>query len=803
MSSAACLAMTAAALLLCGASTAQRGGPESEPEAGLVALHQACLDASTDLVVLNVAAHPDDESSRTNAILRRKHGMHVVTLYTTYGDGGQNAIGREIGPELASLRVRETLRAAAMSGVEVLWLGMPDFGFSKTLEETLQVWGEQRLLDAMRDFVRRVDPDIVFTNHSLTQGHGHHRASFWAISKVLEERAAKGEHAPPLYARCTVEKAQLTMDPSELDAARGETYARLAHRAWTQHVTQGPWGPHNPLQVGKDWWRIVVPDGTPAEAAVDLQRWARPRAAGARIPDGAMHMLPADLAREASAQLLATRAQLKQTLQELAKPGARRLASVLHRRAEAIERILLALANVRTEVWLESDLVPVGGEGKVFVVLHGIERTKDLDVQCDGVAATPVQMPVRATVFDGMPTPAPNTAAAAGGNAATGGDAAPSPAAPPAPVHPGRLSVPFACDAPVDGDVPAGPEPHFVEVSASFTLDGVPFTRLHTLAYTPVAPIELAWDREVLMVQKGRVVERLLSVSVTSHRDRGTPSSPVRLSMGPGIEAASIPGRLTLSREHNEARILVRAKVDAEELTADAGLEIGFRDAAARLPLKVIDVTVPAELKVALVRGPDDTTERALSDLGVPFQALDRDALVMARLEDFTTLLLDIRAYHHRPELAEVRDRILQYCRSGGRVVAMYHKPNEWNERAGHPLLAPFPMTIADERVSEEGAAVGLLQPSHRLMQHPHVIAAADFAGWVQERGLNFPKTWDPAWIPMLEMKDKGDEKPHQGALLYTTYGRGDFVYCSLALYRQLRIGHAGAARLLVNLLAR
>jgi len=66
---------------------------EREPEAGLVALHQACLDASTERVVLNVAAHPDDESSRTNTILRRKYGLRVVTVYSTYGDGGQNAIG--------------------------------------------------------------------------------------------------------------------------------------------------------------------------------------------------------------------------------------------------------------------------------------------------------------------------------------------------------------------------------------------------------------------------------------------------------------------------------------------------------------------------------------------------------------------------------------------------------------------------------------------------------------------------------------------------------------------------------------
>jgi hypothetical protein len=78
-----------------------------------------------------------------------------------------------------------------------------------------------------------------------------------------------------------------------------------------------------------------------------------------------------------------------------------------------------------------------------------------------------------------------------------------------------------------------------------------------------------------------------------------------------------------------------------------------------------------------------------------------------------------------------------------------------------------------------------------------------DFDGWVQERGLNFPSKWDTAWTPLLETKDRADEKASQGALLHTQYGRGDYVYCSLALYRQLRNGHAGAARILVNLLAR
>src|SRR5262249_23930534 len=103
----------------------------------------------------------------------------------------------------------------------------------------------------------------------------HHRATFWAISEVLKERAAKGGHVPPLYSRSSADEAQVTFDPGELDAARGETYARMAHRAWTQHVTQGPWGAHNPLQPGKEHWKVVYPEGVKNEEAADWQHWVR------------------------------------------------------------------------------------------------------------------------------------------------------------------------------------------------------------------------------------------------------------------------------------------------------------------------------------------------------------------------------------------------------------------------------------------------------------------------------------------------------------------------------------------------
>ncbi|MEQ1631626.1 MAG: PIG-L family deacetylase, partial [Planctomycetota bacterium] len=720
----------------------------AEPEAGLVALHQALLDERTSAVVLNVAAHPDDEASRTNTILRRKFGMRVVTAYTTFGDGGQNAIGREIGPELAYLRVRETLRAAAMGDVEVRWLGMEDFGFSKTLEETRGKWGDEKLLASMRKVVDEVDPDFVITNHTIAQGHGHHRATFWAIDTVLRERAAAKGYVPALLTRAKIEEAQWIVDPAELEPARGETYARLAHRAWTQHVTQGPWGPHNPLQVGRDWWKVANDDVRTIGTVDGVPKampwlWVRPD-----LPSSTRR-LPADVSALPRGELMAAVRDLEEAWERRLIEGRDdegltplHLLVQARRHLATLQRIRLALANVRVEAWIDRDEVATGGDGKANVVVHGAERLEGLEVVCGDRKGTPVTAPVRALVFDGLPVSPSMTLPQT---------EAPAPAsAPSSPGPEGRYEVAFACE-PSTG----GPEPRFAHVVVRFRLDGLQFEEHRSLPYTPVPPIELVWDREVVLVPKGKTVERVFSVAVTSNTD-GEVTSPIRLGLPPGVQAQPLPTRLTLSREHSQARVLVRATIAADELADDSSIEIGFGDVRTRLPLRLVDVSVPPGLKVALVRGPDDTTERTLGDLGIAFTALDRDALALARLDEFSTVFLDIRAYHHRPELAEVRDRLLQFCRGGGRVVAMYHKSGEWNERAGHPGLAPFPLVVGEGRVTEEDAAVTFLQPSHRVLQYPHAMVAADFDGWVQERGLNFPKSWDAAWSPLLSMRDQG-----------------------------------------------
>lgn len=750
---------------------------EPEPTAGLVAMHQARLDAATGGVVLNIAAHPDDEASRTNTVLRRKHGLRVVTAYSTYGDGGQNAVGKEIGPDLARLRVRETMAAAAMMDVEVRWLGMSDFGFSKTLDETLATWGQEQLLAAMRRVVDEVDPDFVVTNHDLTHGHGHHRASFWAIFQVIEERRQQGLHAPALYSRCSLEDAQWTVDPAELDPVRGETYARLAYRAWTQHVTQGPWGPHDPLQVGKDYWQLCLPAGGDAALAAQPLVRVRRRLDAAQAPPP---LGPGDEERAVAAL---------QRLRRFAAPDRPAAEAEARWRAAALQRLLLAAAGVRVESWLDRPETPRGGQGKAYVVVHGMDKVRNLAVRCGERAAEPVAPKVRSSLFEAMPN----------GTAPSGAEAAPVPL-------PGRLSVLFQNDAPTA----RAPELDFVQVDVAFDLvlgagpdaQVVPVALSPRLAFATTEPIEVRWDRDVVYVPAGESVERVFSASVASRREESL-SHGVRLGMGSGLKAVSLPGSVSLSPEHAEARVLVRASIDGKELGEEPVLRLEVDGRRAQLRIVPVEVFVPPGLHVGLVRGPDDTVEKALADLGVRYSALDRDALATSRLEDFSTLLLDMRAYHHVPELAEHRDRILQFCRAGGRVVSMYHKTGEWNERPGHPLLAPFALTVGNDRCTEEDSPVVMLQPQHPIWQRPHQITAQDFVGWVQERGLNFPSKWDPAWTPLLELKDRPDEQPSQGALLHTQYGRGDYVYCSLALYRQLRQGHPGAARILVNLLAR
>ena len=218
----------------------------------------------------------------------------------------------------------------------------------------------------------------------------------------------------------------------------------------------------------------------------------------------------------------------------------------------------------------------------------------------------------------------------------------------------------------------------------------------------------------------------------------------------------------------------------------------------AELVVSRFPAQVRADTRVGYVLGPGDAGPEALADLGVEAELLGPDEIGAGDLDRFDAIVLGIRAYETRGDLRASNDRLLDFARRGGTVIAQY---NQYQYPAGG--FAPFPVEIArpHDRVTDENAEVVFLEPGHPILTTPNALGPEDFEGWVQERGLYFLNSWDRRYTPLLEMADPG-EAPKRGALLVARVGEGAFVYTGLALFRQFPVGVPGAFRLLANLVS-
>jgi hypothetical protein len=146
-------------------------------------------------------------------------------------------------------------------------------------------------------------------------------------------------------------------------------------------------------------------------------------------------------------------------------------------------------------------------------------------------------------------------------------------------------------------------------------------------------------------------------------------------------------------------------------------------------------------------------------------------------------------------------DRILDYLMSGGNVVCFYDRPQEWN---GHNF-APYPIYVTAQRVTEEDQPVTVLDPANRLFHYPNEIVPSDWNGWVQERNIYLPDSdttkTSGKYERLLAMSDEDETEPPT-SLLWAQYGKGTYVYTSLALYRQVKNLNNGGVKLLFNLIS-
>ena len=203
--------------------------------------------------VLFITAHPDDEASTLLTYLARGAGDDVALLTLTRGEGGQNAIGSEQGPRLAIIRSAELNAAAQTYGAKLFFTRAPDFGFSKTMEETLKIWGDTATADMVR-VIRTFRPDIVINGWGgVRGGHGNHQASGFLTPKAVE-LAADPKAFPdqfkdgigPWKVGLLLQQggrgasgATLTLPVNDVSPVWGESYGEIGRAGFANQRSQG------------------------------------------------------------------------------------------------------------------------------------------------------------------------------------------------------------------------------------------------------------------------------------------------------------------------------------------------------------------------------------------------------------------------------------------------------------------------------------------------------------------------------------------------------------------------------------
>lgn len=798
---------------------------------------------------LYVAAHPDDENTRLIAYLANGRMADAAYLSVTRGDGGQNLIGPELGEGLGVIRSQELLAARRIDGGRQFFTRAIDFGYSKTPEETIRFWaGDAVLSDAVRVF-RAFEPDVVITRFPAgdRDTHGHHTMSARLAADAM---AAAGDpkrfpdQVPTLgtwrpkrllwnTSRWFYDKPEdfkpetlLAVDVSGFSPLLGEAYPELAARSRSMHRSQG-FGSSG--QRGEVLEYLQPVDGDPA--AKDLfegidTTWGR--VPGGKPVGDLLARAYREFRPEEPSAIVPTLLEARARLAAL--PAGRWTTT---KRAD-LDRIIGACLGLFLEASAGSPTAAAGETVKI--ALEASNRS-------------PVAVTIKgASVAAGGPAPAAGISAA--GSPTASGALASTPWDEPLKE---RQSVKKSIDAGLpEGIALSGP--YWLRAKGQQGIFRVDDPALIGLPENPpalvatfdleVAGTRLALERPVVYKwtdpargERYRPFEVVPAVAVAIDGsvfvlppDKPARSITVRLHAGrAGVEgtvALETPDGWTAAPASRPFSIATR---DAEttvtfNLTPPAAPSVGTLRAVAtsggrrydlglahleydHIPTQVLMPpaearVVRADLKrrgqaIGYVQGAGDQVPAGLTEVGYSVTTLTQDELTPERLRGLDAVVLGVRACNTLDRIRFAQPALFDYVRGGGTLIVQY--------TTGHELkvdqLAPLPIKISRERVSEETAEVRFLAPGHPTLNIPNKITAGDFSGWVQERGLYFADSWDPGFTPILSSHDEG-EPARDGGLLVAKVGEGYFVYTGYSFFRQFPAGVPGAYRLFANLIA-
>jgi LmbE family N-acetylglucosaminyl deacetylase len=833
-------------------------------ERGAVALDDALSGLGTTGRVLVIGAHPDDEDTQLIAYFARARHVETAYLSLTRGDGGQNLIGNQLGEVLGMIRTQELLAARRIDGGRQYFTRAFDFGFSKTLDETLEHWPKDSILLDMVAIVRAYRPHAIIAMWTGTpaDGHGHHQFAGVTAREVVDAAADSVRFpafrvgglrpwvTPKFYRSRYRLTPTLSFNVGEYDPVAGKSYSEIASISRSQHRSQGQG------ELAERGARI---DGVHLE----VSRVSDPAASERGLFDGVdtswarfNSLRLADSARTALDSLAAQEAVIRRA-RDLEHPS--RMVPAL---AAYVRLVARAMSGVRCAPLTvgqsrEPACAPLMGDlAMALETTHGRAVSALLNAAGVTIDATAPRELIaeRDTVSATISVYNQGTQPVTVERVSLPGEASPASSWVARRVEPDSV---LRSRAPYRADVVTVPwwlrrgrrgdtfvqsmqdmvvgDDRLQDSGADVVLRiaGVEVpVRTGPIVYRHADPargevrrpiatvpeISVLLQHEVEYARANAPFERTVIVSL--HSASPSPRDvDVALSVPRGAKADTAVRHASL-KPFGDAQIYFKVQgrlaPGRDSITAVATLGTrGFRQGfvpvefehiepqryyrPARTYVESVNAAF-ADLRIGYVRGVSDNVPPMLEELGLPVTELDPAALPQTNLSQYTTIVIGPRAYEANPALVANNAVLMRFVNNGGTIVTQYGQ-YEYAQPASGILPYPITLTRPADRVTDEHAAVRVIDPASPLLAQPNKIGEADFAGWVQERSLYMPHTFDKQYHALFSMNDKSDP-PNDAAVLVAPVGKGTYVYTTFSFFRQLPAGNPGAARLFINLLS-
>lgn len=785
---------------------------------------------------LYIAAHPDDENTRLISYL--SNAVHARTGYLsmTRGDGGQNLIGPELRELLGVLRTQELLAARRVDGGQQFFTRAVDFGYSKHPDETLRIWDKDLILSDVVRIIREFRPDVIvnrFDHRTPGSTHGHHTSSAILSTEAFDlaadpaafpEKLSGLEPWQPkrLFLNTTwwfygsLERFYQEVDTTLLTTVdvgvyypeRGLSNNEIASLASSQHRCQG-FG--RPLARGTEPEFLELLQGSKVPgsdlfAGIDTS-WKR--LPGASAVGNILEKVERGFNFANPSVHLPELLEAYRVLSGLEDSHWKRI------KLPDLQELIAGVAGLYLEASSQNALAVPG-------------ETETVNLELLNRSAWPVTLrSVRLDQGQRRDTVLlmnPNAGHSLKLALKVPGD------------HPGTdpywlretgsLGT-YKIPSPSLIGKPETPKAFFAHFSLEINGVNLQFSRpvIHRYSepdkgelyrnFDIVPPATASFTETVKLFASNHGQQVQVRVKSNAQQVAGNLSlkAPEGWAVSPAFQAFELgaPGdekvfQFSLLPPEQSSQGFVRPVLQVGDKTYDRELITIAYD---HIPAQT--VLMPAQMQVVrlevqkagqhigYIMGAGDAIPENLEAIGYTVHKLDVSEISAERLAALDAVVLGIRAYNVLDDLPFKNDLLLAYVKKGGTLIVQYNTSGRGSE--DYSKLAPYPLRISRDRVSDEDAPVTLLNAGHPVLNFPNRIGPADFQGWVQERGLYFPDQWDDAYIPLLSMQDP-DEPAREGSLLVAPYGEGYYIYTGLSFFRELPAGVPGAFKLFANMLS-